>query len=147
MNQFYIVTLVHLLLAVIPGFANGQTTANVETELKSMKMPELIKLANRRGDPRRGALVFYKSAAACVKCHLDSSDKISPLGPALTELGEKTTDQYIIESILYPSKKIKEGYESVRILTFDGKVVTGLLVKMTGSKLFYEIPLTCSERS
>ncbi|MDF1841126.1 MAG: c-type cytochrome [Rubripirellula sp.] len=135
MNPFYIVTLVHLLLAVIPGFANGQTTANVETELKSMKMPELIKLANRRGDPRRGALVFYKSAAACVKCHLDSSDKISPLGPALTELDEKTTDQYIIESILYPSKKIKEGYESVRILTFDGKVVTGLLVKDDGQQV------------
>ncbi len=106
----------------------AQNTLNLESQLKAMKTEVLVKRAVRRGDARRGALVFYKSAAACSKCHADAGDA-SPLGPSLTKIGKDVTDEYIVESILYPSKKVKEGFETCTVLTIDGDVITGLIDK------------------
>ncbi|MCA9139763.1 MAG: c-type cytochrome, partial [Planctomycetales bacterium] len=82
-----------------------------------------------RGDARRGALVFYTSAAACVNCH-GSGDNASPLGPDLAKLGD-VTDEHVIESLLDPSKKIREGYQTNNILMDDGTVVSGLIAEQT----------------
>ena len=42
---------------------------------------------------------------------------------------EPVTDQFLVESVLSPSKTIRKGYESVVALTAEGKTITGLLVK------------------
>ncbi|MDV6032829.1 MAG: hypothetical protein F9B45_22640 [Phycisphaera sp. RhM] len=104
---------------------------SLETQLKAMDPQLLVKRVERRGDARRGALVFYKSAAACSKCHSDDPDR-SPLGPALATNRTDVTDEFIIESILYPSRKIKAGYETLAVLTTDGDVLTGLRVPHDG---------------
>ena len=90
--------------------------------------------ARLRGDPRRGALVFYKSAAACVKCHAGGKDA-SPLAPDLTTIAKDATDQYIVESILDPSKTIRKGFETVTITTVNGQVKSGLVAADTKEHL------------
>ena len=90
--------------------------------------------ARLRGDARRGAWLFHKSSAACVKCHADGNDSIS-LGPNLTTIDQEATDQSIVESILDPSKSIRKGFETVTVLTVDGQVVSGLIAEETGDKL------------
>lgn len=90
--------------------------------------------ARLRGDPRRGALVFFKSAAACVKCHAGGKDT-SPLGPDLTTITKDATDQYIVESILYPSKAIRKGFETVTVATVNGQVKSGLVAAETKEQL------------
>ena len=50
---------------------SAQTTNNLEEKLKAADVALLAKEVRRRGDPKRGAFVFYTSAAGCAKCHLN----------------------------------------------------------------------------
>ncbi len=99
----------------------------LEKQLESLDADVLAREARRRGDARRGALVFYKSAAACAHCHL-GGEEASPLGPDLAKLGQ-ITDTHVIESLLHPSKSIRKGYETHSILTIDGELIVGMIVK------------------
>ncbi len=107
----------------------------LEEQLKRVPVEQLVDTVNDRGDAQRGALLFYKSAAACSKCHSSGKDQ-SPLGPDLAtigndESGEPVTEAYLIESLLYPSKSIRQAFQTVSIVTSDGGVVSGLQVQET----------------
>ncbi|MCM2372054.1 DUF6797 domain-containing protein [Aporhodopirellula aestuarii] len=84
--------------------------------------------ARLRGNPEDGALVYYKSAAACVACHEDENGS-SPLGPDLARLGNDVTDVHLVEALLHPSQSIRKGYETVQLVTYDGEIVSGMLVR------------------
>jgi putative heme-binding domain-containing protein len=116
--------------------ARGETLRHpptLEQQLKTVDVLLLAQDARRRGNARRGALVFYKSAAACVNCHL-SGEAVSPLGPDLAKLGE-VTDTYVIESLLHPSKSIRKGYETHSILTSGGDLLVGMIVAQDSESL------------
>lgn len=82
--------------------------------------------ARLRGDAKRGALVFFKSAANCVGCHASRAEQ-SPLGPNLASLGEQTRGVQIVDALLRPSKDIRPGFETYSVVTTDGQVHVGLL--------------------
>ncbi|TWU58351.1 Cytochrome c [Rubripirellula reticaptiva] len=120
--------------------ADAQTLRHplaMEEQLKHAGVDYLAGQARLRGDPKRGALVFYKSAAACATCHLESG-KSSPLGPNLATLGE-VTDQYVIESLLYPSKAIRKGFENHSVITVDGQVLVGMITARDDDSLTMRI--------
>ena len=67
-------------------------------------------------------------------CAPDATSVTTPvrsrlLGPNLTAPGQGVTDVDLVEAILEPSKTIKNGYETVKIVTNDGRVASGLLVE------------------
>ena len=99
----------------------------LEKRLQSVDPEYLADQARLRGDSRRGALIFYKSAAACVQCHI-GADGATPVGPDLAKLGE-VTDVHLVESLLHPSKSIRQGYQTHSILTVDGEVIVGRIIK------------------
>ena len=129
-----VITAATLVLCLLSG-ANAETLRHPETLeslLKSVSIDHLAQEAQRRGDAQRGALVFYKSAASCVKCH-GTGDASNPLGPDLATVGKDAsgkpvTDQHLIESLLYPSRSIRSGYETINVLTDDG-MISGMLVE------------------
>jgi len=129
----------------------------MEQLLKAADISELVNETRRRGDSRRGAVLFYRSAAACVNCHA-SGDGPSPLGPNLANLQEgvntaKLTDEYLIRSLLFPSQDIRAGYETAKVLTDDGTVFTGIIVEDNPQQLILrsasdlEHPITVSKES
>lgn len=84
--------------------------------------------------PARAALgrqVFERTG--CVKCHTTVTEN-TPLAPSLKGIATAQKVDYLIESVLYPSRILKTGYETERIETKNGKVVTGL-VKDEGETL------------
>ena len=107
---------------------------SLETQLKSTDPAELARQSRLRGSPERGAILFFKSAAGCVQCHAEG-DAATPLGPDLSQLGPEATPRHIIESLLFPSRKIREGYETVSILTVDGRVVRGMVARDGSDRL------------
>lgn len=124
-----VVLLICCLFGTLVQSADAQqSTSQLEQQLKQADIRLLVNEARRRGNPKRGALLFHKSVAACIKCH-DRAKGASPLGPDLTKTDKKLTDEYLIESILYPSKKIKKGFETVTIITNAGKLVSGLVAE------------------
>lgn len=85
----------------------------------------LQKTLSAKGDPIRGRELFR--AQSCVNCHTDA-DGQTPKGPHLVDIGKRYQAAELIESILKPSEKIAQGYESYRFSTHDGKDYTGFIV-------------------
>jgi len=70
-----------------------------------------------------GRAVFERSA--CVKCHT-SATQTTPLAPSLKGIASQKAD-YLVESVLYPSKIIKTGFETEVIVTKAGQTHSGLV--------------------
>jgi putative heme-binding domain-containing protein len=100
----------------------------------------LAKAAHDQGDPARGAAIFFQPSLTCAKCHAIGDGKGNTIGPDLAKLGRETTDAYLIESVLQPSKSVKKGFETVTIVTTDGKVVIGLLAEDRPDRLVLRDP-------
>ena len=90
-------------------------------------LAELARAARQRGDAGRGAVLFFQPFLTCAKCH--DAETGTQLGPDIAQAGKEATAEYLVESVLSPSKVIKKGYEPLLVSTTDGRTVTGLLVE------------------
>ncbi len=117
---------VSFLAAPVRCFGEG----TIADQLTAERAESLAAAARRDGDARRGAIVFHLPQATCTRCH--AVDGHSPsLGPSLTASKESLDDTQIVESILSPSKAIRKGYETVTVVTKDGRTLTGVLAEST----------------
>lgn len=116
-----------ILLFCSNAITFGQAST-LEQQLKRSDPTVVAEEAKRRGDPARGALVYFTSAAGCVQCH-QSSGKASPLGPDLSELGPNITNEYLVEALLHPSKSIRKGYQTIQVINLDGVIISGMFVR------------------
>jgi putative heme-binding domain-containing protein len=98
--------------------------------LTPAEMEKLIAEVRDQGDPHRGEAIYRRAALSCTVCHAIAGGG-GKVGPDLVSLGASAPVDYIIESLLDPSAKIKEGYHMTVIATRDGQVVSGGLVKET----------------
>ncbi len=78
-----------------------------------------------RGDVVKGK-AFFKSQL-CNACHTDA-DGQTLKGPHMVDIGKRYSDAELVESILKPSVKIAQGFETYRFDMVDGKVLTGFVV-------------------
>ncbi len=104
------------------------STQTLEQQLVREGATALAQAARDQGDPVRGAVLFYQPYLACAKCH-EPTGQAPRLGPNLAQLGDMSSDEHLIESVLQPSKVIRKGYESVTVTTLDGTIRTGLLAE------------------
>ena len=109
----------------IKGFsaAEMESQRSLAEELDGADRSKLARDARVHGDARRGALLFFNSTLACSKCH-DQSVK-HPLGPDLSIKREESSDRFLVDSVLEPSKSIRKEFVQLQVLTEDGLVVTG----------------------
>ncbi len=126
--RVYLVNILPCLMLVLIVTKAPAQTGTLQHVLQQVDAQRLASEARLRGDSRRGAIVFHTSAAVCVKCH-QSGDGKSPLGPDLAQLGDKITDIHLVESLLHPSKSIREGFQTVQLLTEGGQLRSGMLVR------------------
>src|SRR5262249_39063830 len=80
--------------------------------LDKAQVERVQQLVRTRGNPQRGqALYLNNKVLACVNCHrLEGIG--GNVGPDLTRLWETQSIEKIMESIIDPSKEIKEGYQT-----------------------------------
>ena len=76
------------------------------------------------GNVGRGKAIYARAKLACVTCHI-IDEKGGVLGPDLSSIGSSAPLDYLIESLLNPSKKIKEGYRMAMITNREGDVFAG----------------------
>jgi putative heme-binding domain-containing protein len=81
------------------------------------------------GDAAAGRKLFFddKGKAQCAKCHSVEREG-GRVGPPLDRIASRRSPEYIMESILQPSKDIDPDYEAVQVATAKGTVITGLRV-------------------
>jgi putative heme-binding domain-containing protein len=84
------------------------------------------------GDPKAGRRLFFdpQSKAQCSKCHSVGGEG-GRIGPPLDRIASRRAGEFIMESILQPSKDIAPEFEAVAVATSDGRVITGLRVSET----------------
>ena len=92
------------------------------------EMNSMIAKVKSQGDPARGESVFRRQQLLCFTCHA-IGDGGGLLGPNLVSLGAAAPVDYIIESLLEPSKKIKEGYNMTAVTRKDGNVMAGMIAQ------------------
>ena len=97
-------------------------------------MAALIAEAREDGDPVRGAGVFVDAKFTCVACHKVGSQG-GIIGPELTSLSKCMSPEEIVESVLWPRQKVKEGYMAIAVATADGKVIQGYTLDETETRL------------
>ncbi len=78
-----------------------------------------------RGEAGKGKVLF--KSQSCIACHTDA-DGQSLKGPHMVDIGKRYSAAELIESILKPSAKIAQGFETYLFELADGKVVTGFVV-------------------
>jgi putative heme-binding domain-containing protein len=84
------------------------------------------------GDPQAGRKLFFdvQGKAQCVKCHSIGGEG-GRIGPTLDRIAARRAPEFIMESIVQPSKDIAPEFEGVIVATKDGQVITGLRVNET----------------
>ena len=101
---------------------------------------ELFSYINRWGDTARGrALYLDAKKGGCAVCHRMEGVGGS-VGPDLTRVYETLSFEKRLESIVEPSKEIKEGFGAFKVATADGRVVTGLLLSDTAEGVALKDP-------
>jgi putative heme-binding domain-containing protein len=99
----------------------------------SAEIPRLAKLAAEKGDAARGEAVYRQPGLACIACHAIGGAG-GRVGPDMTSIGASAPLDYLVESILIPAAKVKEGYHSVVIETKDGRTLMGRLLRSGGGQ-------------
>lgn len=76
------------------------------------------------GDAKRGAALYQRD---CASCHtIDGYG--GAFGPDLTGIGASRSPQHLRESLVNPAADFPRGYAFVRVVTRDGKTLTGVRI-------------------
>jgi putative membrane-bound dehydrogenase-like protein len=115
-----------------PAFAKLRADVLRGGLLLSLEPSQVDKIraeVSKKGNPQKGKELYLNTKLlACATCHRMEGVG-GQVGPDLTRLWDSMSVEKILESIVDPSKEIKEGFQTYRLTTADSKVFTGLKVK------------------
>lgn len=94
----------------------------------------LVAESKTKGNPQRGEAIFRTAGMQCLKCHAIGGAG-GLVGPDMVSIGASAQPDYLVESLLAPAAKVKEGYHSKLVLDNDGQIFSGVLVRETGEQL------------
>lgn len=83
------------------------------------------------GDVGRGQVVFSRVCSACHRV----GDVGKEFGPRFDMIGLQYTKEELITHTLSPNEAIAKGYETVQILTIDGELITGFILRESDAHL------------
>jgi putative heme-binding domain-containing protein len=110
-------------------------------QLKQMDKPltpdelqAMVTKVKQNGDAARGESIYRRQQLLCMSCHA-IGETGGLIGPNMVSLGSSAPVDYIIESLLEPSKKIKEGYHMTMITLKDGQIAAGAIAQDSGDEI------------
>jgi len=117
------------LLAALTPIAGVAAAPTAPADYK-----DLAARTKQNGDPAQGEMIYRRAASGCVTCHaIGGAGGI--VGPSLTSIGASAPADYIIESMLAPNAKVKEGYNAVTLKLKDGTEATGIQARETAQEV------------
>lgn len=87
-----------------------------------------LDLAAKQGDPQRGEWIYRRAELQCVQCHRIGGVG-GLVGPDLTSIGAQAPADYLLEALLNPAAKVKEGYNAKVVRTSNDEVLAGIPIR------------------
>jgi putative heme-binding domain-containing protein len=106
----------------------------MKMSLSLSEMATMIERVGQRGDAARGESIYRRENLQCVACHA-IGEVGGVIGPNMVSIGASVPMDYLIESLLEPSKKIKEGYHTNLVTLKNGDAHAGGIVSETKTEL------------
>ena len=123
-----------LTAAIARASTPGTQPAASAHAMSAAELESFVTLVRDKADTTRGAAIYARENLKCVTCHR-IGDQGGKVGPNLTAIGASSPLDYVIDSLLYPAKNVKEGYNTVVVQTDDGQVLTGIQVTRSDAEL------------
>ncbi|HUR59658.1 MAG TPA: PVC-type heme-binding CxxCH protein [Opitutaceae bacterium] len=120
--------------ALVPVLLKSAGLTLSTKQLSPAELQQLARDALAQGNAARGELTYRRTELACVSCHAIGGAG-GKIGPDLTSIGASAPPDYLVESLLYPNAKIKEGFHSALIGTTDGQEVSGMITKESETEI------------
>ena len=92
----------------------------------------MARLAVLPGNPSKGRDVFVRN---CTACHKVGNGEGQEFGPNLDKVATRMPQTKLVESMIDPNADVDPKYLSTRIVTLDGKSITGLVVAETPAEV------------
>jgi len=123
------------------GQGVGMTDEEIWQVITYLRSVQVKAPATPLGDTAHGKQLFYGDAN-CSGCHMVQG-KGGRLGPDLTAVGSARATDYIVDSVRHPSRRLAQGlleatkefpqeYETVTVVTADGKEIKGVALNEDG---------------
>ena len=107
--------------------------------LSAEEMAAIVAKVGAEGKAEVGERIYRRLELACVACHAIGG--IGPeMGPDLISIGASAPVDYLIESLLNPNAKIKEGYHMTVATMKNGQSIAGSQVSDSGGELVIRDP-------
>ena len=82
----------------------------------------------------RGEAIYRRATLNCITCHAINGAG-GQIGPDLASIGSTVATDEIVQSLLEPSVKIKQNYETASVLTIDGVIISGVVRRQSDSEI------------
>ena len=102
--------------------------AAVKQAMSPAELKAFLAEVASQGRPAQGEAIYRRQSLLCMNCHAIAGSG-GQVGPDLTSIGASAPMDYIVESLLEPMKKIKEGYHVTMLTQKGGAVAAGVLIR------------------
>jgi len=113
---------------LITAIQQAGSLADAGWKLTPQLLSELVAEVQSKGNASRGEAVYRRKDMQCTNCHAIAGAG-GVVGPGMESLGAAAQVDYLVESLLNPKAKVKEGYHSLIVADDQGKVYTGIPVR------------------
>ena len=93
-----------------------------------------LEQAKSQGDAARGEWIYRRAELQCVQCHRIAGVG-GLVGPDLSSIGAQAPADYLLESLLNPAAKVKEGYNAKLVKTEDDEVLAGIPIRESDNEV------------
>jgi putative heme-binding domain-containing protein len=90
--------------------------------------------AEAEGNAVQGERIYRRPELQCIQCHRIGGVG-GAVGPDLTSIGAQAPADYLLESLLNPAAKVKEGYNAKLIRTEDDEVLAGIPIRESDNQV------------
>jgi len=119
------------VVALLAAYEKGIAPADLMSAFKP---------ALEGGNAAKGKEIFMTHAAGqCAKCHkIDGDGGIA--GPELTGIGSRQQKEFLLESLIAPSKIVVPGYGITLVTLKNGESLGGMLIKEDAQQIVVSTP-------
>ena len=119
---------------LVLALSRGADLTEGDVALTPAEVQQMVSNVGSQGDPARGEAIYRRNELSCVACH-SIGGAGGKVGPDMTSIGASAPVDYLIESVWFPNRKIKEGFQSILVETKDGQEFSGTMVRENNEQL------------